>query len=101
MELRQQLEQQLIEKALKDESFRKQLIEKPKEVVEIEFGRKIPDSIKLNVLEEDPQTFYLVLPYIPRKDTEMELTEAELESVSGGTDFLYEACSNFHKCWDD
>ena len=87
MDQRQQLEQQLIEKAMKDESFRRQLIENPKEVIEAEFGRKIPGTVKIIVLEEDPQTVYLVLPYFLAQDTEMELSEAELESVAGGTGF--------------
>ena len=84
MNQRQQLEQQLIEKAMKDESFRKQLIENPKEVIEAEFGRKIPEKVKIKILEEDSQTVYLVLPYFPAQDTEMELSESELEEVAGG-----------------
>ena len=84
MNQRQQLEQQLIEKAMKDESFRKQLIENPGAAIEAETGMKIPETLKIKVLEESPQTVYIVLPYIPGKDTEIELTESELEKVAGG-----------------
>ena len=84
MNQRQQLEQKLIEKAMKDESFRKQLIENPGAAIEEETGMKIPDALKIKVLEEDQQTFYLVLPSIQGNNSELELTEAELESVSGG-----------------
>ena len=86
MNQRQQLEQQLIEKAMKDESFRKQLIENPSAAIEAETGMKIPETMNIKILEEDPKTFYLVLPYTHATIPEMELTEAELESVSGGTD---------------
>ena len=85
MNQRQQLEQKLIEKAMKDESFRKQLIENPTSVIESETGIKIPETMKIKVLEEDPSTVYLVLPQMRSRNAEMELTEAELTSVSGGT----------------
>jgi hypothetical protein len=85
MDQRQQLEQHLIEKAMKDESFRKQLIENPGAAIEAETGMKIPDNIQIKVLEEGPQTVYIVLPQLPIQNNEMELSEAELESVAGGT----------------
>jgi hypothetical protein len=94
MEQRKQLEQKLIEKAMKDESFRKQLIENPKEVIEAEFGKKIPESIKINVLEEDAQTVYLVLPQVSAQNSEMELTDAELNTVAGGT-WSWDECDSF------
>ena len=82
---RQQLEQHLIEKAMKDESFRKLLIENPGAAIEAETGMKIPETVKIKVLEEDPQTVYLVLPSIPVQEGELELSQSELESVAGGT----------------
>ena len=92
---RKQLEQQLIEKAMKDESFRKQLIENPCAAIEAVTGMKIPETIKIKVLEEDPQTVYLVLPFIHSVDNEMELSEADLQAVSGG-DYYYDIYTNIH-----
>ena len=85
MNQRQQLEQKLIERAMKDESFRMQLLENPGAAIEEETGMKIPETVKIKVLEEDPQTVYLILPQVTIKNAEFELDEAELESVSGGT----------------
>ncbi len=85
MNQRQQLEQQLIEKAMKDDSFRQQMVENPIAAIEAETGMKIPETMKIIVLEEDPQTVYLVLPQVYSKDTEMELSETELEDVAGGS----------------
>ena len=85
MNQRQQLEQKLIEKAMKDESFRKQLIENPGAAIEDETGIKMPETLKIIVLEEDPQTVYLVLPQVYNQETEIELSESELEDVAGGS----------------
>lgn len=84
MELRQQFEQKLIGKAMKDESFRKYLIETPGSAIEAETGMKIPETIKIKVLEEDPNTVYLILPQNPVGIDEIELSDVELEAVAGG-----------------
>ena len=95
MNQRQQLEQQLIEKAMKDESFRKQLIENPGAAIEAVLERKIPESIKINVLEEDANTVYLILPQVSNQSSEMELTDAELNAVAGGTIWSLVDCGSF------
>jgi hypothetical protein len=77
------LEQKLIEKAMKDETFRKQLLENPREIVEQETGMKLPASIAIHVLEEKANEVFLVLPAI-KTETGEELTEAELSNVAGG-----------------
>ncbi len=61
-----------------------QLIEDPKFILEQETGMKIPDSFNIKILEENAQTFYLILPAKINPETEDELTEAELMNVSGG-----------------
>ena len=81
---RKQLEQALIEKAMNDEAFRKELIADPKGTIEKVTGMKLPDSFNVKVLEEDALSFYLVLPNNTKPETEDELSEAELEMVSGG-----------------
>ena len=47
MNQRQQLEQLLIEKAMKDESFRNQLIENPGAAIEAETGINIQETMKI------------------------------------------------------
>jgi hypothetical protein len=81
---RKQLEEKLIAKTMKDETFRKSLLENPKAAIEEETGIKLPEAINLKVVEENPSTFYLVLPPKINPGTEDELSEAELEMVSGG-----------------
>jgi len=99
MNQRNQLEQKLIEKAMKDELFRKQLIENPGAAIEAETGMKIQETVKIKVLEENLQTVYLVLPKFPIRDTEIELNNAELESLAGGCSVLSFVCPM--DTWDD
>jgi len=84
MEQRKQLEQLLIEKAMKDPDFRKRLLENPKAVIEEEAGVKIPEGINVKVMEEDLGTVYLVLPFIHAESNDTELNEADLDMVSAG-----------------
>ena len=83
---RKQIEEKLIAKATKDESFRKNLLTSPRETLETELGIIIPKAVNIKVLEEDQNSFYLILPPIVNPETEDELSEAELEMVSGGYD---------------
>ena len=83
---RKTLEQGLIEKAMKDSEFRRQLVEDPRKVVEQETGITVPEGLTIRVLEEEPGTFYLVLPSVAGPAEENELSEAELQQVSGGNE---------------
>ena len=84
---RKKLENILAEKASKDKQFRNQLVNNPKETIGNEFGIKIPDSLNITVLQEDASTFYLILPSVVNLETGHELSEAELQQVSGGNLF--------------
>jgi bacteriocin-like protein len=53
---------------------------------------KIPDNLNITILEENAQTFYLILPAKINPETEDELTEAELMNVSGGQNETLEFC---------
>ena len=84
MNQRQEFEQRLIGKAMKDMDFRKQLIDNTNVAIEMEMGMRIPENVTVKILEEDAKTLYLVLPHTPVQEAEMELTDAELLTVAGG-----------------
>ena len=81
---RRELEQKLIEKALGDEAFKKLLLDNPAAAIESETGIKIPELFKVKTLIEDNRSFYIVIPYVQNENEEVELTEKELEAMSGG-----------------
>ena len=99
-EQREKIEQHLIEKAMKDAGFRQQLLENTRETLEKELGFKLPDSVKINVLEESPEQFYLVLPGEVSDPASEELSEEELKTVSGGGAKLYTTAPQYCNPWN-
>jgi hypothetical protein len=82
---RAELERKLIQRSLEDEEFRRRLLDDPKGAVEQEIGTQLPQEIKIRVVEESPDTIYLVLPPgaspVGRGG---EIPDRDLESVAGG-----------------
>jgi Nitrile hydratase, alpha chain len=79
---RHEFETKLVAKAWQDEAFKQELIDNPKAVYQRESGQQFPQNVMIQVLEEDSNTLYLVLPNKPKVSE--ELSEKELEAVSGG-----------------
>ena len=86
MNQRKNLEEKLIEKALKDNDFKQRLISDPREVLKEEFNISIPSSINLNVIEEKENEITLVIPNDGFSKSE-ELNPEELDLISGGGDW--------------
>lgn len=81
---RAKIEQLLLEKAVKDDQFRKNLLSDPRKTISAELGFDIPEDLQVRILEETPMHFYLVLPALNTLDTDFELSEQDLKNVSGG-----------------
>jgi hypothetical protein len=93
MQARNEIESKIILKAWEDDAYRQSLIANPRAVLSEEIGQPIPDGGSFVVVEEKPNSFYLVLPQKPRLVEEViheseELTQAKLESVAGGAMFV-------------
>ena len=86
-DLRRDLEMRLIQKAWKDPEFKQQVVSNPKEMFEQYLGRKLPLELKIVIHEEDENTLHFSIPPAPPNTT--ELSDEELERVSGGTEVWF------------
>lgn len=86
---RNEFEAQIVAKAWKDSAFREALKKDPKGTVQKELAAlkggevKLPDNIRVEVLEESADTMYLVIPNNPT-ETHGTLTDEQLMAVAGG-----------------
>src|SRR5215217_8227380 len=81
---RAEMERRLVERSLKDESFRRMLLEDPKATMEQELGVRLPAEVQVQAVEETADTIYLVLPSAPAVGEGEMLSDLELEAVAGG-----------------
>ena len=72
---------QLLERSATDMDFRRQLLEEPKAALEAHYGKQLPDTYNVSFVENKADAT-IVLP--DAVDPEAELSEEELEAVSGG-----------------
>jgi hypothetical protein len=70
--------------AQKDREFRHALLSNGRAAVETALGEALPPQIKINVVQEGPDTYTVVLPYEPEIGAGGELSDDDLESVAGG-----------------
>ena len=86
---RVEVERRLIDRSLQDEEFRQRLLADPKGTVEQELATQLPEDVEVRVVEESAETIYLVLPSRAAYAQGGELSEQELEQVSGGGTIAY------------
>ena len=77
----QALNPQIIARAMQDADYRQTLLADPRAALGQAFGQELPAHIHVRVIEQAPDTIYLLLP---RDSESVELGEAELDKVAGG-----------------
>ncbi len=89
---RREIEDYLIERSLIEPGFRDRLLREP-DVLLRDLGLPVGNGVKIQVIEEEPKSFYLVLPRV-LKDLE-EVDDSELEEMAGGVSHQAEAFQFF------
>lgn len=77
------VENRIIARALRDETYRRRLIANPRMVIGEEVGNAFPRNVQVRVLQETPDTVYVVIPYVPAAGRE-RVSEMDLESGAAG-----------------
>jgi hypothetical protein len=77
------MERRLVQRSLQDDSFRQRLLEDPRAAVEQELGTRLPAEVRVVAVEETTETVYLVLPSVSAAGETGELSDRQLQSVSG------------------
>jgi hypothetical protein len=80
---RQESEAKIVKKALTDAGFRSALLANPKAALEAELGVKLPASLNVTVVQESPNSAFLVLPH---SGGGQELSEEELRGTTQMSD---------------
>ncbi|MCA1991474.1 MAG: NHLP leader peptide family RiPP precursor [Coleofasciculus sp. S288] len=74
----------VMKKASNDDNFKAQLLQNSKAAIEEVTGQAVPNELTVRVYADSPTIKHLVLPIQPETD---EISESELEMVSGGSGF--------------
>ncbi len=72
----------IVKQAEANPKYRSLLLSDPRSLLAKQLNTEIPASVKVEVLEETPDKYYIVLPYAPK--TGAELADSDLEKVAGG-----------------
>jgi hypothetical protein len=94
---RAEMERRIIQKSLEDETFRQRLLEDPKAVKQ-ELGTRLPEGVEVRAVEETAETIYLVLPSASPVEEGGELSDQDLETVSGGVSTWGATCDGSPGC---
>ena len=81
---RYEMERTIVQRSVEDEDFRQRLFDDSKGAVEQELGRRLPEGVEVRVVEETPDTIYLVLPSASALGEGGSLSDQELDAVAGG-----------------
>jgi len=68
--------------AINNPKYREALVRDPKGILEKQFNKPLPASMKVRAVEDTADTVYVIVPFVPKSG--QELSDSSLESVAGG-----------------
>lgn len=82
----------ILDRAAVDRTFRERLLNDPNGAIYDTFGIEVPEDYKIRFIERDPDLDALVVLPDNRNDEDEQLTDDDLDTVSGGlgTGFKWE-----------
>jgi hypothetical protein len=68
--------------AVNSPTYRDALLRDPKGILEKQFNKQLPATMKVKAVEDSADTVYIVVPFVPKSG--QELSDSSLEAVAGG-----------------
>jgi len=88
----------VVERASKDEAFRKTLVDSPKSAIKAETGIDVPEGVDIRFVENEGADLTVVLPDVESE----EISDSDLESVAGGDAWIdVSQCNGDNNCISD
>jgi hypothetical protein len=87
-EFRDEVMRAILDRAARNNSFRRALLTDPKPAIREQFGVAIPDEFRIRFVERDNDVDALVV--LPDMIGEEELSERDLDTVAGGVQTDYQ-----------
>lgn len=100
--MRRHWEDALQELARKDPDFRQALKSDPKKAIESKIGVPLPDFVNVKVVEETPDTAYVVLPMDSATEAQAirnEKASVEAKGVAQSSGGSWSTCGKELTCW--
>ena len=73
------VQERIIVRALTDKKYRARLIADPRKVISEEIVRPLPPQVQITVLQDTPNSFHVVLPYMPAVGQGDRLSKTDLD----------------------
>jgi hypothetical protein len=79
---RSEIEDLVIDNAVKHPAYLSALLKDPKKVIETQLNNRLPEGLNVKVVQETGDTIFLRLPHTITEGS--ELSDSDLEQVAGG-----------------
>jgi hypothetical protein len=84
----QDLQKNIAAQAMKDDAFRNEFISNPRAAIEKYSGQKLPADVQVHAHLQSTKNVHFIIPDKKAIESEVELTDEDLDKVAGGEFFI-------------
>jgi hypothetical protein len=79
---RHEIEEVIVKQAISNKEYRTRLLADPRDMIERQIGQKLPENMKVEIVQEAANKIILRLPHVVAEGD--QLADEDLEQVAGG-----------------